>query len=160
MTDQEFLRIENAINGEGMDKVEQLTMARFTGRELKEYLEEVIRIHNEQKLFDCAEKEDMMRSNLGLPPLVGMAEQFQKESSINKCKSVAAWIGKCNKEADGSGYCKEHTDMKCTSCGKQATRTCDETFQLVCGYPLCDSCGHHDPENKYKHVPKNPLTKH
>lgn len=44
MTDQEFCRIDTAINGEVIDKVEQLTSVRFTGRELKEYVERFIKI--------------------------------------------------------------------------------------------------------------------
>lgn len=55
MTDQEFLRIENAINGDGMDRVEQLSMVRFTGRKLKEYLEQAVKIHLEgrrQEIFN------------------------------------------------------------------------------------------------------------
>lgn len=32
--------------------------------------------------------------------------------------------------------------MKCASCGNQATRTCEETGQFVCGANLCDECEH------------------
>jgi hypothetical protein len=59
-----------------------------------------------------------------------------------KCKFVKAWIGKCNKEADDSGYCLEHKNLVCESCGAQATHTCAETMGLVCGAPLCDECEH------------------
>ena len=47
MTDQEFCKIETAISGEEIDKVEQLTHCSFTGRELKEYLEQAfVILHN------------------------------------------------------------------------------------------------------------------
>ena len=45
MTDQEFCKIETAISGEEIDKVEQLTHCSFTGRELKEYLEQAFVIY-------------------------------------------------------------------------------------------------------------------
>lgn len=45
MTDQEFCKIETAISGEEIDKVEQLTHCTFTGRELKEYLEQAFVIY-------------------------------------------------------------------------------------------------------------------
>ena len=45
MTDEEFCRIETAISGEEIDKVEQLTHCAFTGRELKEYLEQAFVIY-------------------------------------------------------------------------------------------------------------------
>jgi hypothetical protein len=45
MTDEEFCKIETAISGEEIDKVEQLTYCTFTGRELKEYLEQAFVIY-------------------------------------------------------------------------------------------------------------------
>jgi hypothetical protein len=45
MTDQDFCKIETAISGEEIDKVEQLTHCSFTGRELKEYLEQAFVIY-------------------------------------------------------------------------------------------------------------------
>ncbi len=61
----------------------------------------------------------------------------------SQCQFDKAWIGKCdNPTTEGSKYCKEHTDLKCCSCGKQATRECSETMQFVCGFPLCDDCEH------------------
>tara|TARA_R110001632_G_scaffold222564_1_gene353846 strand:- start:283 stop:567 length:285 start_codon:yes stop_codon:yes gene_type:complete len=45
MTDQEFCKIETAISGEEIDKVEQLTHCSFTGRELKEYIEQAFVIY-------------------------------------------------------------------------------------------------------------------
>jgi len=62
---------------------------------------------------------------------------------MDKCKFNQAWIGECGKPTvDGSEYCKEHKDEKCCSCGSQATRSCSETGQFVCGAPLCDDCDH------------------
>jgi hypothetical protein len=58
------------------------------------------------------------------------------------CRFDKAWVGKCGKEADESGFCEEHKGIKCVSCGAQATRECPETIGLVCGAPLCDDCEH------------------
>ena len=44
MTDKEFCDIMTGFDGEPMDKVEQLTHISFTGRELKEFAEHVLRI--------------------------------------------------------------------------------------------------------------------
>ena len=59
-----------------------------------------------------------------------------------KCKFNKAWIGECGAEADESGYCEEHKEQKCVSCGAKATHDCPETGQFVCGAPLCDDCQH------------------
>ena len=56
------------------------------------------------------------------------------------CKFNEAWVGWC--EQPGEPYCAKHTDLKCESCGKQATRSCGETGQFVCGSPLCADCEH------------------
>ena len=62
---------------------------------------------------------------------------------MNKCKYTLAWIGQCENDAiDGSMYCKEHSGIMCVSCGKPATRQCEETSGLVCGAPLCNDCEH------------------
>ena len=45
MTDEEFCKIETTISGEEIDKVDQLTHCSFTGRELKEYLEQAFVIY-------------------------------------------------------------------------------------------------------------------
>jgi len=60
----------------------------------------------------------------------------------NKCRFDKAWVGKCDKPADESGFCEEHKGVKCVSCGAQATHECPETGQFVCGAPLCDDCEH------------------
>jgi hypothetical protein len=61
MTDQEFCKIESAISGEEIDKVEQLTHCTFTGRELKEYLEQAFVIYSvsNSKRF---ERQDLLRA--------------------------------------------------------------------------------------------------
>lgn len=64
-----------------------------------------------------------------------------------KCKFVIAWVGECGIDAGPSGYCGEHRDEECCSCGKQATHECEETMGLVCGFPLCDDCEHTIREN-------------
>lgn len=63
------------------------------------------------------------------------------------CKYNLAWIGDCKNEADESGYCEEHKDIKCCSCGEKATHQCAETMGLVCGAPLCNDCEHTICEN-------------
>jgi hypothetical protein len=65
---------------------------------------------------------------------------------MNKCKFNKAWVGPCDKEADGD-YCEEHAKIKCCSCGTQATKECSETSQFVCGFPLCNDCEHTICEN-------------
>lgn len=68
---------------------------------------------------------------------------------MNKCKFVKAWQGKCNAPTvEDSLYCKEHNGEACCVCGEQATHDCSETFQFVCGFPLCDK-----EECKIKHHP-------
>jgi hypothetical protein len=58
----------------------------------------------------------------------------------NKCKFNMSWAGDCKKDAIDGSYCNQHKDVKCKVCGKQATHECGETYFLVCGTPLCDSC--------------------
>lgn len=61
---------------------------------------------------------------------------------MSKCKFNLAWRGRCENDADESGYCAEHKDLKCCSCGNSATHQCSSTMGLVCGAPLCDDCEH------------------
>lgn len=42
MTDEQFCKIETAISGEKIEKVKQLDKVVFTGRELKEHLEQAV----------------------------------------------------------------------------------------------------------------------
>lgn len=58
------------------------------------------------------------------------------------CQFDLSWIGKCGKPLLGELYCKEHSEVACSSCGAKATRDCEETMGLVCGAPLCDDCEH------------------
>jgi len=70
-----------------------------------------------------------------------------KESRISweaagQCPFVIKWVGKCGKP--GHPYCEEHSKLKCSVCGEQATRGCAETIMGgVCGVPLCNTCKHH-----------------
>lgn len=54
------------------------------------------------------------------------------------CNYSKSWIGRCKNEKP----CKEHSDLKCVSCGELATHDWAETGQFVCGFPLCDNCEH------------------
>jgi hypothetical protein len=72
---------------------------------------------------------------------------------VIRCKYILAWIGPCNKVVlPGHPFCEIHENVRCVSCGNPATHQCGETYQLVCGSPLCDNC--HDIGNM-KHVPKS-----
>ena len=62
------------------------------------------------------------------------------------CKWVKSWVGKCGNPSSGE-FCSEHSGLKCSSCGAQSTHDCEETFGLVCGFPLCDDCEHTILEN-------------
>lgn len=75
------------------------------------------------------------------------------------CKYDVAWVGRCKKDVvEGTEYCPDHLNhvdndsykAKCCQCGEQATHECPETFQFVCGSPLCgkETC-------KIKHHPKH-----
>lgn len=57
----------------------------------------------------------------------------------NRCNFNQAWAGHCNKECDDE-FCEDHKKIKCKICGGQAVKTCKETFQFVCGTPLCGKC--------------------
>ena len=63
MTDKEFCRIESALTGEPIDKVEQLVSTTMTGRELKEYLEDAMELVKSDLLHnvsDCNHKVYVM----------------------------------------------------------------------------------------------------
>ena len=53
-----------------------------------------------------------------------------------KCKFNMAWVGECQNK----NPCDKHKNIKCSICGKPATRECEETYQFVCGHPLCNDC--------------------
>jgi hypothetical protein len=57
------------------------------------------------------------------------------------CKFNLAWVGPCKEETEVE-FCEKHSNLKCCSCGEQATRECPETMGLVCGAPLCNNCEH------------------
>lgn len=61
---------------------------------------------------------------------------------MEQCKFIKAWIGQCEKEASVDGFCKEHTGIKCVSCGAQATQECSESGQFICRAPICNDCKH------------------
>lgn len=67
---------------------------------------------------------------------------------MKRCEFKQAWIGQCNVFSEND-YCEGHSKDKCCSCGEQATHTCSETMQLVCGAPLCDNCEHTVRSNGY-----------
>ena len=62
------------------------------------------------------------------------------------CNFNLAWVGDC-KESPEKIFCEKHENIKCCSCGKQATHECAETMGLVCGAPLCNNCEHTIREN-------------
>lgn len=57
------------------------------------------------------------------------------------CEFDKAWQGKCRKPST-NGWCSEHEDLKCVSCGERAVKECDHTGSFVCGANLCASCQH------------------
>jgi len=64
------------------------------------------------------------------------------EQNKHQCIFDKAWIGRCKNSAlPAKGVCEEH-DRPCASCGAPATHSCDSTFGLVCGAPLCPDCEH------------------
>ena len=77
---------------------------------------------------------------------------------MSTCRFAIAWQGPCGKSTvDGEDFCKTHLaggeykpfdKSRCVVCKEQATHECSETFQFVCGFPLCDK-----KECKHKHHP-------
>lgn len=57
------------------------------------------------------------------------------------CRFEISWQGKCGKPST-NGWCSKHERLTCCSCGAKATKDCEHTGSLVCGAPLCDTCGH------------------
>ena len=67
------------------------------------------------------------------------AEEAKKDSD-GICKFIEAWRGRCTHHAWAGAdvqMCKPHFEQKCRVCGAQAVLTCPETFQFVCGTPVC-----------------------
>lgn len=57
------------------------------------------------------------------------------------CLFKKAWVGECGKPTD-NGWCDEHDNKQCVSCGNKATHDCGETIGPVCGALLCSDCCH------------------
>lgn len=57
------------------------------------------------------------------------------------CRFEISWKGPCAKPST-NGWCSKHEKLTCCSCGKKATRDCDQASSLVCGAPLCETCAH------------------
>lgn len=66
--------------------------------------------------------------------------ELREAQQQNKCIYFRAWIGSCKK--DGFPYCKEHSEARCCSCGKQAVGGCSHSLSFVCGADLCETCDH------------------
>lgn len=56
------------------------------------------------------------------------------------CRYSLAWVGLCGQLKGESGFCSQHTGVKCVSCSDQASHECSHTGQFVCGAPLCPDC--------------------
>jgi hypothetical protein len=67
------------------------------------------------------------------------------------CTYELAFMGPCGMATVNSDRCVKHVTARCISCGKPATRECDASIGVCCGYPLCDDCGH---SIKQRHVSK------
>jgi predicted nucleic-acid-binding Zn-ribbon protein len=59
MTDEQFCKIETALTGEPIDKIEQLVSTTMTGRELKEYLEAAFALYNVSHCEKCNDVHDL-----------------------------------------------------------------------------------------------------
>ena len=70
------------------------------------------------------------------------------------CRFEISWQGKCGKPST-NGWCNKHEKLKCCSCGAKATKDCEHTCSLICGMPLCDTCGHSSEDDL--HVTKEVL---
>ena len=74
---------------------------------------------------------------------VQLAQKTKAVDADEDCGFGLAWVGNCKQPATAeNGRCQTHTKEVCSSCGAPATHECEETGQLVCGFPLCDNCVH------------------
>jgi hypothetical protein len=64
MTDKQFCEIESAITGEPIDSVEQIKSVRFTGRELKTYLESAIALSHGRPIYIEENQEFVMNNTV------------------------------------------------------------------------------------------------
>lgn len=70
-------------------------------------------------------------------------ESQRKQEAMDEsglCTFSEAWRGRCGKK--GFPHCPEHAILRCVKCKAQATHSCAETSQFVCGEPLCDAHTH------------------
>jgi hypothetical protein len=69
-----------------------------------------------------------------------MADATMSEST--PCQFDAGGWNPCEKPSD-NGWCSEHEDLKCRSCGERAITKCHAQMGgLACGALLCASCEH------------------
>lgn len=66
---------------------------------------------------------------------IGALPELANEAEKRLCGFDVAWRGSCKND---HATC-DHRNTKCR-CGKPAVRTCDHTYSLVCGSPLCADC--------------------
>jgi len=64
---------------------------------------------------------------------------------MSTCGFDESWVGRCKEPSGATERCSKHADLKCTSCGAPAVRSCDHTGGFVCGAPLCGDCRHSPP---------------
>lgn len=68
------------------------------------------------------------------------------------CKFDEKGYAPCKKPSD-NGWCSEHENIKCESCGEHAVRSCDRGVGgLTCGAALCATCQH--SLHEWTHVTK------
>lgn len=66
-------------------------------------------------------------------------QDYEKDETT-LCDFDRSWVGRCNKPAImGAKQCLNHYNIQCSMCNSVATNDCGETFQFVCGAPLCDT---------------------
>ncbi len=93
--------------------------------------------------YNTPERTGVIRRTISPVP----AKKWHKKY-IGGCKYVDYCWYCCEPTVKNKKYCKEHIDIKCVRCGKQATNVCDaQVVGLMCGAKLCNSC---DGCNKHK----------
>jgi hypothetical protein len=64
------------------------------------------------------------------------------------------------KKPSNNGWCTKHEGLQCSSCGIQATQSCDAGIGgLACGSPLCDTCRHLNDTHVTKEIADDDLRK-
>lgn len=141
-----FIRRRNALEIEHTYTTEALLRAREEGnreaistfrRALKKQAELILSLDKAIAEIDPnkAAYTGIGKQTLILPTSV--SRQYVRDGT---CLFLLAWLGRCGKPADQSGFCEEHRNEKCSNCGAQATHQCCAAGALVCGIPLCDEC--------------------